>query len=77
MSKVFKFAKGEGGFGMRVSEAAVVTGYSVPGGAAETAGLPIGGQIIAINGTAVNGKKELVAQLKLGKGEIAFTCTNP
>ena len=27
--------KGEGGFGMRISVEGVVTGYSVPGGAAE------------------------------------------
>eukprot|EP01044_Picomonas_judraskeda_P030716 COSAG03_NODE_11168_length_608_cov_1.168959_2_plen_61_part_01 len=27
--------KGEGGFGMRISAEGVVTGYSVPGGAAE------------------------------------------
>ena len=30
-----QITKGEGGFGMRISVEGVVTGYSVPGGAAE------------------------------------------
>ena len=38
---------------MRVSEAGLVSGYSVPGGAADTAGLPIGCTIVAVNGKPV------------------------
>jgi hypothetical protein len=45
--------KGTGGFGMRVSPAAIVMGYTEPGSPAELAGLPVEGRIDEVNGVAV------------------------
>ena len=49
----FTITKAVDGFGMRISLAAVVTGYTEPGSPAEQAGMPIGGQITEVNGVAV------------------------
>jgi flagellar biosynthesis GTPase FlhF len=44
----------------------------------QTAGLPIGGKVVAVNGVAVESKATIVAQLKTaGAGPIAFTCQLP
>ncbi len=78
-SNIYTFSKGKQGYGMWVSDAAVVLSYSVTGGPAEIVGLPIGGKIVEINGVPVDGKVELKVQLEENKDkdEINFTCTNP
>jgi hypothetical protein len=58
---VVSFTKGKGGYGMRVSDAGVITGYSVEGGAAQTADLPLKATITAVQGEPVSGKKEIIS----------------
>jgi hypothetical protein len=44
----------------------------------QTAGLPIGGKVIQVNGVAVSSKAEIMAQLSTaGNGPIAFTFMQP
>jgi hypothetical protein len=73
----FTITKGVAGFGMRISLAAVVTGYTESGSPAEQAGMPIGGQITEVNGVAVADKPAVVAQLKASAdpNTVVFTVT--
>jgi hypothetical protein len=67
--------RGPDGFGMRVSSAAVVTGYTSVGSPAQLAGLPIGGRITKVNAVVVANKKEVVAQLQTSgdSNHVVFT----
>ena len=70
--------KGPKGFGFRVSPSAVVTAYTAPDCPAELAGLPIGAQVLRVDGGEVATKPDVVARLQAaaaaGRGTVEFVC---
>jgi serine/threonine protein kinase/tetratricopeptide (TPR) repeat protein len=64
LSVVVSITKCEAGFGVRVSDAGVVLEYTVPGSAAQVAGLPLQATITAIQGVPVQGKRQILAEVK-------------
>lgn len=73
----FTITKGAKGFGFSTNDEGVITGS---GGPAAAAGVPAGGRIVAVAGTAVDSKSAIIAQLQaLGTGatSVVFTVQVP
>ena len=67
------------GLGIRISARGIIVGYSGPGAAAEGAGVPVGAQVIRVNGEAVASRADILKELekedKAGSGwNLDFEC---
>ena len=77
-TKKVSLMRGPTGFGMVVQSGdCCLSGYSVPGGPAELAGIPIGSRILEVNGSVVSSKKVLMSEIKFGGARIDITFRPP
>lgn len=60
-SRTATLTKSAFGIGIAVSADCVVSSYSVPGGPAEKAGIPLGAKVLAVNGREVSLRKEVIS----------------
>ena len=72
---VMKLTKGPAGVGMKLGQTGTVLSYTGAGGPAEAGGIPLKSKIVAVNGTAVKSKADIVKVVKAcAEGaELAFS----